>query len=76
MKVKEYKRVAAACSPPLIPTDVSTRSSNQREVENRATTIEGVMNLLGRVRKHPKKIRPLTPGRFALKCASAEFAVR
>jgi hypothetical protein len=42
VSLKEYKRVAAAHSPPLIPADVSTSSGNHGEVENRITTIEGV----------------------------------
>jgi hypothetical protein len=42
VSLKEYKRGAAACSPPLILADVSTRSGNQGEIENGATTIEGV----------------------------------
>jgi hypothetical protein len=42
VSLKEYKRVAAACSPPLILEDVSTRSGNQREAGSGTATIEGV----------------------------------
>jgi hypothetical protein len=43
VSLKEYKRVAAAYSPPVIPGDVSTPSDNQRKLENGITTIEGVL---------------------------------
>jgi hypothetical protein len=42
ISLKEYKRVAAAYSPPFIPADGLHPSGNQREVENGTTTIEGV----------------------------------
>jgi hypothetical protein len=42
ISLKEYKRVAAAYSPPFIPADDLHPSGNQREVENGTTTIEGV----------------------------------
>jgi hypothetical protein len=44
VSLKEYKRVAATYGPPLIPVDASTPSSNQGEVENRATVIEGIFS--------------------------------
>jgi hypothetical protein len=44
VSLKEYKRMAATYSPPLIPVDASTPSSNQGEVENRATVIEGIFS--------------------------------
>jgi hypothetical protein len=43
VSLKEYKRVAAACSPPLIPADLTTPSGNQREAENGITAIESVL---------------------------------
>jgi hypothetical protein len=42
VSLQEYERVRATYSPPLIPVDASTPSGNQREVENGATTMEGV----------------------------------
>jgi hypothetical protein len=41
VSLKEYKRVTATYSPPLIPADASTHG-NQRKVENGTSTKEGV----------------------------------
>jgi hypothetical protein len=42
VSLKEYKRVAATYSPPLITADAFPPSDNQREVEKRTSTTEGV----------------------------------
>jgi hypothetical protein len=42
VRLKEYKRVTATYSPPLIAADAFPPSDNQRKVENGKTTIEGV----------------------------------
>jgi hypothetical protein len=42
VSLKEYKRMTANYSPPLIPVDGSAPSDNQKEAENGITTIESV----------------------------------
>ena len=42
VSLKEYKRVTATYSPPLITADASIPSGNQKEVENGTSTNEGV----------------------------------
>jgi hypothetical protein len=42
VSLKEYKRVTATYSPPLIAADASTPSGNRKEVENGTSTTEGV----------------------------------